>query len=49
MKLRYKWFDLNDPDVKTPETLKEIEQYGGVRNIPIVIINGNYIGGIQEL
>lgn len=51
MKVRYKWFDLNDDLLKlsNPEIFKEIEPYGGPKNIPIVIINGHYIGGIYEL
>jgi glutaredoxin len=48
MKLRYKWFDLNKSEQKTEELMKEIEPYGGPRNIPIVLINGYYIGGIKE-
>lgn len=29
--------------------LEEINLYGGANNLPIIIINGHYVGGIQEL
>ena len=48
MKLRYKWFDLNKSENNLQEFQREIEPYGGVKNIPIVVINGHYIGGIRE-
>jgi len=49
MKLKYKWLDLNDPKVATQETLNELKKYGGSNNLPIILINGNYIGGMSEL
>jgi len=49
MKLKYKWLDLNDPKVATMETINELKKYGGSNNLPIILINGNYIGGMSEL
>ncbi|CDW81711.1 UNKNOWN [Stylonychia lemnae] len=49
MKLKYKWLDLNDPKIANQETINEIKGYGGSNNLPIIVINGNFIGGMQEL
>ena len=48
MKIKYIWCDLNDQSNKR-EYCQQIEEFGGPPNIPIILINGIYIGGINEL
>ena len=48
MKLKYIWCDLNDQSLKK-EFCSQIESFGGPTNIPIILINGIYIGGINDL
>ena len=48
-KLRYTVCDLNNQDGKKVFT-RELEEYGlSVDDMPVVIINGMYVGGINEV
>eukprot|EP00347_Sterkiella_histriomuscorum_P006563 403352296 len=50
MKIKYQWIDLYEAQNKSNQKMiQESDMYGGSNNLPIIIVNNHYIGGIQEL
>lgn len=49
LKLKYQWRDLYNDQQTKKKFMEQIDQFGGVENIPIILINDIYIGGINEL
>ena len=52
MNLKYMWLDLYNDNTKKLQFLQELTEVGcggGAESIPAVIINGVYIGGINDL